>query len=317
MAVTTTKPTRARLRRSDLSVPGLARRRRGRGWQYLDSDDAAVRDEEVLRAHRRAGDPAGVDRRLDLPVPGRPHPGHGHRRGGPQAVPLPPALARAPRPAEVRRHDRLRARAAGPARARRGRPGRSRRRAHPRPGAGRGGAPARPRLLPHRLRGLRRDQRDLRAGHDAQGARDGLGRDDELRLPGQVGQAARAVGRGSPDRRAGDDAQASPRRGRRAAGLSRRPPLGRRPVRRHQRLPEGRHRRGHLGQGLPHVGRDRAGRGRGGDAIPATAPRRRRPRASGSSRGRSRRSPSTWATRPPSRAPPTSIRASSTAIRTG
>jgi DNA topoisomerase-1 len=48
MAVTTTHPSRARLRRSDLTVPGLARRRRGRGWSYLDPDGEAVRDEEIL-----------------------------------------------------------------------------------------------------------------------------------------------------------------------------------------------------------------------------------------------------------------------------
>ncbi|MEZ5122648.1 MAG: DNA topoisomerase IB [Solirubrobacterales bacterium] len=48
MAVTTTKPPRVRLRRSDVTVPGLTRRRRGRGWQYLDPDGEAVRDDEVL-----------------------------------------------------------------------------------------------------------------------------------------------------------------------------------------------------------------------------------------------------------------------------
>jgi len=48
MAVMTTKPPRIRLRRSDVTVPGLARRRRGRGWQYFDSDGEVVRDEEVL-----------------------------------------------------------------------------------------------------------------------------------------------------------------------------------------------------------------------------------------------------------------------------
>ncbi len=48
MAVTTTKPSRARLRRSDLTVPGLTRRRRGRGFQYLEADGTTVRDDEVL-----------------------------------------------------------------------------------------------------------------------------------------------------------------------------------------------------------------------------------------------------------------------------
>jgi DNA topoisomerase IB len=48
MAVTTTNPTRARLRRSDLTVPGLTRRRRGRGWSYADAEGVIVRDEEIL-----------------------------------------------------------------------------------------------------------------------------------------------------------------------------------------------------------------------------------------------------------------------------
>ena len=38
-----------------------------------------------------ARDPAGLDRRLDLPARRRPPPGHRPRRPGPQAVPLPPA----------------------------------------------------------------------------------------------------------------------------------------------------------------------------------------------------------------------------------
>jgi DNA topoisomerase I len=48
MAVTATTPPRVRLRRSDLTVPGIARRRRGRGWSYVDGEGVAVRDEEVL-----------------------------------------------------------------------------------------------------------------------------------------------------------------------------------------------------------------------------------------------------------------------------
>jgi DNA topoisomerase I len=36
-----------RLRRSNPSGPGLTRRRRGKGWQYLDSDGAPVKDPEI------------------------------------------------------------------------------------------------------------------------------------------------------------------------------------------------------------------------------------------------------------------------------
>ena len=70
-------------------------------------------------AHRRARHPAGVGGRVDLPLPGRPHPGDRRRCGRTQAVPLPPALARAPRHGEVRGHGRLRPHAAPAAQARR------------------------------------------------------------------------------------------------------------------------------------------------------------------------------------------------------
>ena len=49
------------------------------------------------RADRRARHPAGVEGRLDLPGRARPPAGDGDRRRGPQAVPLPPAVAHAAR----------------------------------------------------------------------------------------------------------------------------------------------------------------------------------------------------------------------------
>jgi DNA topoisomerase IB len=48
MSPITTTPPRVRLRRSDVTVPGLTRRRHGRGFTYLDSDGERVSDEEVL-----------------------------------------------------------------------------------------------------------------------------------------------------------------------------------------------------------------------------------------------------------------------------
>ncbi len=60
-----------------------------------------------------------------------------------------------------------------------------------RAGAGLRGAPARPRLLPDRLRGLRGGERHLRAGDHAQAPRDGGRRRGALRLPGQERQAPR------------------------------------------------------------------------------------------------------------------------------
>ena len=165
-------------------------------------------------------------------------------------------------------------------------------------------------------RGLRGPQRDLRPGHDAEGARAPAGRGAVLRLPRQARQAARAGGdrpRGGRRRRARSSAAA-------AAGRSCSPTSAAArwhdiESRRHQRLAEGGHRRGHLGQGLPHLGRHGARRRRAGGRP--TARRTRRPGASGRSRARSRRSRATWATRPPWRAPPTSTRGCSTAIADG
>ena len=78
-------------------------------------------------------------------------------------------------------------------------------------------------------------------------------------------------------------AQAPSRRRRRAARLQARPRLVRRALARHQRVPQGRHRRRLLGQGLPHLGGDDAGgdragrlrRGRGHDDRPQAGGRAR------------------------------------------
>ena len=48
MAVATTAPSRARLRRSDVTGPGLTRRAAGRGVRYVDADGRPVEDPEVL-----------------------------------------------------------------------------------------------------------------------------------------------------------------------------------------------------------------------------------------------------------------------------
>ena len=139
-----------------------------------------------------------------------------------------------------------------------------------------------------------------------------------LRLPGQARQAPRA-GRRRPRGR-GDHrpAQAPPRGRRRAAGLQARPPgaLDRRQVRRHQPLPEGRHR---AWTSRPRT----SGRGARPCSPPSpcrSATRRGRPRRrprSGSSAAPSRRSPSTSATPRRSHGPRTSTRGSSTASATG
>ena len=81
-------------------------------------------------------------------------------------------------------------------------------------------AAARPRLLPDRHRGVRRDERELRAGHDAQGARDRRGRrDDGVRLPRQERQAA-ASRRSSTRSRSTSSTKLKRRRGRRRRSCS-------------------------------------------------------------------------------------------------
>jgi DNA topoisomerase I len=51
-----------RLRRSDCSAPGLSRRRRGRGFEYVDADGARADDPETLaRIHALAIPPAWTD----------------------------------------------------------------------------------------------------------------------------------------------------------------------------------------------------------------------------------------------------------------
>ena len=114
---------------------------------------------------RGAGDPARLDRCVDLHPAQRPPPGHGTGRPGPQAVPVPPALASGPGRGQVRPTPRVRRRAARPADVGRGRPpsphhgpgprGRHRRAPPGRdPGAG-------------RQRRVRRGQRVLRPDHAA------------------------------------------------------------------------------------------------------------------------------------------------------
>ena len=61
-----TPPTRAR------GSPALAP---AKGFTYRDADGTTVRDRGDPRPHPRAGHPAGLDRRLDLPVADRPPPG--------------------------------------------------------------------------------------------------------------------------------------------------------------------------------------------------------------------------------------------------
>ncbi len=87
----------ARLRRSDCSGPGIRRRGTGEGFRIPRRGRRADHRHGDGRAPRRTAGATGLEGRLDLLRSDGPPPGHRDRRCGPQAVPLPPALAPAPR----------------------------------------------------------------------------------------------------------------------------------------------------------------------------------------------------------------------------
>ena len=287
----------------------------GAGSATSTRTGSASTDAEVLDAHPRARHPARLAGRVDLPVPRRPHPGHRHRPGGPQAVPLPPALARAARPEKF--DDMV------------------------------GFARALPRLREHVATRLALDDlsastcspcavRLLDRGFFRIGSEDYAVRNETYGLatmkkrhvrprrrhaassttPPSTASAAsrRSWTPRSPTtidrlkrRRGGGDELLAYKRGR---------PLGRRQVGRHQPLPEGRDRPRRLRQGLPDVGGDRArrhrpvGQRRGAAHLEDGREADRQPRRQG---GRA----TTSATPRRSRGPRTSTRASSTASATG
>ena len=93
------------------AVPGIRRRRAGQGLHLLGADGSRIADADASTGSaaspsRRPGPTSGSARPRGAP------PGHRPRRARPQAVPLPPALARGPRRREVRAAGRVRARAA-------------------------------------------------------------------------------------------------------------------------------------------------------------------------------------------------------------
>ena len=219
----------ARLRRADCSAAGIHRRKRGRGFSFEDARGHDDHRRGDAGADPRAGDPARLEGGLDLPRPGRPHPGDRLRRSGPQAVPLPRPLGqrRATRKYDGDARIRRRAAEAAPRRPPRHRARRDAARARPRHRR----PPARPRLLPHRRRGIRGGERELRPGDDPPRARPPRGRGDRLRLPGEVEPAAHPGDRRrGGDRGAGSDAP-PPRRPRGPARLEGGAALARRPLR--------------------------------------------------------------------------------------
>ena len=91
-----------RLRRSVLSKPGIARKRRGKGFAYYDPDGDLLSDPDTLQRDQGSGHPAGVEEGVDLAVSQRPHSGRRHRRGRTPPVSLPLRLAAGTRRGEVR-----------------------------------------------------------------------------------------------------------------------------------------------------------------------------------------------------------------------
>ena len=211
VAELTPTPTRAqRLRRSDPSGPGYARRRCGKGFMYLDEEGERLTDAEIVaritalvippawRDVWISPDPFGHIQATGFDEAGRKqylyHPRWRERRDQEKFDDMVRFARALPALREVVEHDLALGRplARAGARVRR--------------------AAAGPRLLPDRLGGLRRDERDLRPRDDAQVARDGRRRHDPLRLHRQGVQAPRAGGDRPGGRRARRDAQAPPRR---------------------------------------------------------------------------------------------------------
>ena len=300
-----------RLRRSDCAAPGISRRRRGRGFEYRDPDGARIEDPEVIAADRRAGDPAGMGGGVDLPGSARAPAGDRARRGRAQAVPLPRALARPPRPPT----SSIRWSPSAPACrvcAAASRASCARRR----------GADACRRVALERELVLACAVRLLDLGFFRIGSEDYAERNESYGLttmlrehvtieggelifdfPAKSGQ--RRVQAVADNESLAVIATLKRRRGRGAAArLPRGQPLARAERRGGQRIHQGRHGGRLQRQGLPHVERDGAGRRR--RSRPADRVGRRRATRS---KPPSRPSPPTSATRPPLRAPPTSTRA--------
>ena len=265
----------ARLRRRRLLGPGHHAAAGAAGASATSTPTASA--STIPRSSTRiarARDPAGLEGRVDLPVPERPHPGHraSTQRGRKQYL-YHHALARAPRPARSSTTW-----SSSPARCRRcartSTPTSAARRAVARARAGLRHPAAGPRLLPHRHRGLRRRRtrptgwpRCARATSRVDGdalpfdypAKSGKRRVQAVVDP-DVAEVVAALKR----RRGGGDELLAYKRNRRWVDVR---------SRRHQRVPQGGHGPRHLRQGLPHVGRHRPGRGRARRLAAPTARR--------------------------------------------
>ena len=276
--------------------PGIRRRRAGRGFSYIGPDGQRVTNKDQVAWIRSLAIPPAWTDVWICTSPTRPPAGHRARRARPQAVPLPPRLARGARRGQVRPHDRLRPGAARHPAPRGCRPAQARPAARARAG-GRGSAAGED-ADAGRQRGIRPRQPLLRTDHAARPPCRGRQQPDPVPLPeqGRQGQRRGALGcapgadRGALPGAPGAGAVRLPRRGRRGADHR---------LERRERLPARDHRPGLHRQGLP----DLVGHGAG--RLGAEGARRRRLRGRRPSAtwcAPSSRSPSGWATRRPSRA---------------
>ena len=250
-------PRRPGCATSPTTMPGV-RRRRGGARVHATSAPTAGASPIQIGSRGSSGlaiPPAWTDVWICADQ-ARPHPGHRPRRARPQAVPLPPALARGARRGEVRAPDRVRPGAAADPPPDRSRPAPAR--AAAREGAGARRAPARGDAHPRRQRGVRARERQLRparrcatatsratAPRSASASAARAGKEHEIadrdrRLARLVKQCQELPGQ-ELFQYVDDDGDAAVDR-----------------LRRRERVPARDHRRGVHRQGLPHLGRARS-----------------------------------------------------------
>ncbi len=186
----------AGLRYTDDQRPGIRRRRSGRGFAYARPDGSHGPRRGHPVSPPEAGDPARLDRCLDLPRPGRAPPGDRSGRPRSQAVPLSPSLADDARRGEVRATRGLRTGAAPDPTTDGRRPQAARPATREGPGIGR--TAARADAHPGRQRRVREAESVVRPDDDAGPSREGRRSPGRLPFPRQERTTARGVDRRPP-----------------------------------------------------------------------------------------------------------------------
>ena len=201
----------AGLRYATDEVPGFSRRRRGKGFSYLDRDGNVDPRPRGGLADPLDRDPARVDRGMDLPLAERPHAGDRPRCTRPEAASLPRRVPGRARRGEVRTARRVRRRAAADPQARRPRPRPPRRAPREGPGGGRPAPGAHP--DPRRQRRVFATEPLVRPDDAPRPPRQGRRHADPVPLPRQGRRAPRGRPARSPSRGAGPAVPGSARPG--------------------------------------------------------------------------------------------------------